>query len=767
MSHLPHVRLRAAVLGCLAALLGAPALAPAQQRPPEPVLPGDAASVKGETRLPRLARLLPQYLADKDWDSLAHALQVLLDLPGALLPERLQDASGRPYVRWYSPHTLASGVVRKLPPEARKVYEDFYGPVARQLLARARAQNDLPALAAVAQRYFHTEAGPEALALLAERQSESGQHLPAALCYRRLLGRPGANPPGLTLYRAALAFRKVGDTKGAARAWKRLEGNVGKDGLDVGGEKLTLDQLKQRLEGVKPLTGAGAAGWPVFRGDAARSGRAAGGPPDLGKPLWQRPTVMDRSDETGEVEQGKEAKQEIDRIFQARLRLSEPSLPGFFPLAAGELVVYRSYLGLTAVLLSEVKDKDGKVEGKPGEIEWKSTYLEGSLGLLFANPPSRQHLQGWLRTYEKFNLGHLLYENPSVGTLACDDRFVYAVDELGLPPPAPLPLAGQKKLPRDLAARVRSNNLDAFELATGKIAWRLGDRERKDDPFSGGSWLGPPLPLGGTIYALHEKAGGAVSLVCVEPAKRKVLASGPLARVQDPYATTLARRLHPAHLAYGGGVLVCPTHAGAVVGVDLATQTPVWAYTYREGRVPPPPPPRFRKPAPPPAPPQQGWRNSAPVIVGDKVVFTAADEDSVHCLNVRDGSLVWRKGKEGDDLYLAGVYAGKVLLVGKASCRALDLASGKEVWRVETGVPSGMGVAAGDTYYLPLLNRAGAQGPAVGVLDLEKGQVVRFLPAGKTAPGNLLFYRGQLISQGPATIAAYPVRKAGQKERVP
>ena len=42
------------------------------------------------------------------------------------------------------------------------------------------------------------------------------------------------------------------------------------------------------------------------------------------------------------------------------------------------------------------------------------------------------------------------------------------------------------------------------------------------------------------------------------------------------------RRTWAAHLAYGEGILVCPTNAGAVFGVNLLENSLVWAYPYRD-----------------------------------------------------------------------------------------------------------------------------------------------------------------------------------------
>ena len=83
-------------------------------------------------------------------------------------------------------------------------------------------------------------------------------------------------------------------------------------------------------------------------------------------------------------------------------------------------------------------------------------------------------------------------------------------------------------------------------------------------------------------------------------------------------------------------------------------------------------------------------------------MFTAPDGGAIHCLSLKDGTFLWQAERK-DDLYIAGIFGGKVVLVGKNSCRALSLADGKtKLWEVETGMPSGQGVASGDFYFLPL-----------------------------------------------------------------
>src|SRR5581483_137883 len=251
-------------------------------------------------------------------------------------------------------------------------------------------------------------------------------------------------------------------------------------------------------------------------------------------------------------------------------------------------------------------------------------------------------------------------------------------------------------------------------------------------------------------------------LVCVDPNTGKIIPPmQTLGIVQQQHRVThdMSRRLNAVHLAYGEGILVCPTNAGEVLGVDLLSRSLAWAYPYREQA------PNTVNLQPIPNQPFVGpgnnfmravssnWKSSPPVIAAGKVVFTAPDASSVHCIHLRDGTPPWSKRQQEGDLYLAGVYGGKVVIVGKNAVRGLDLASGDQVWYVPTNaLPSGQGVANKNIYYLPL-----SKGE-ICAIDLEKGTIKarNRAKAGSIAPGNLVFYEGMVLSQTPREILAYP-----------
>jgi hypothetical protein len=122
----------------------------------------------------------------------------------------------------------------------------------------------------------------------------------------------------------------------------------------------------------------------------------------------------------------------------------------------------------------------------------------------------------------------------------------------------------------------------------------------------------------------------------------------------------------------------------------------------------------------------------------------------------------WRAKRQGD-LYVAGLFGNDVLLVGDKSCRALSVTDGTERWKIDTGRPTGMGVASDGVYYLPLANFGKSAEPEVCALDLRKRTVRTHLKAGKKESfGNLLLYEGRLLSQTAAKVSTFAGKAPGQ-----
>src|SRR5262249_49320155 len=154
------------------------------------------------------------------------------------------------------------------------------------------------------------------------------------------------------------------------------------------------------------------------------------------------------------------------------------------------------------------------------------TDFEGSLVLLLNDAKLRGTTENWLNgVYFPSNFAHLLYENSSVGTLSTDHRLVYAVDDLAVPcPPRYLSqfIWNSAQVDEKMKRLVKGNSLQAFELETGKIAFKLGGSDAgaagggKNDQFNESHFLGAPLPVGGKLYLLNERNDGKLRLFTVE-----------------------------------------------------------------------------------------------------------------------------------------------------------------------------------------------------------------------------------------------------------
>ncbi|HWY85104.1 MAG TPA: PQQ-binding-like beta-propeller repeat protein [Gemmataceae bacterium] len=496
---------------------------------------------------------------------------------------------------------------------------------------------------------------------------------------------------------------------------------------------------------------------------------AHGALPDLNKLRWQRQLLFDKE---GDVEdpRGEEAKSWVDKGLAKAT--DDPIVPGFFPLIINNLVVYRSYYDVRAVYFRDAKDKMGIVVAKAGSIAWKSTDFDGALANLLADSKSKPTLDSWLtRYYSNAGFRSLVYENTFNGTLSSDRRNVYAIDDLSVPAPVDQlqPYTWSSgSISHEVKPLVLQNTLFAINSLYGKLAWRLGGSV--GDPFANSHFLGVPIAVGDKLYVLNEKNSGPTGdselrLLCLDPFKLASLPAGPAVptvlkpimslgtvRQQERVTHDARRRLNAAHLAYGEGVLVCPTHAGTVFGVDPANQRLLWTYSYRE-MAPQPDPKKLQWPVPLPV---THWKACAPVLHDGKVVFTAPDDASLHCLNLASGKLLWKAPPQGD-IYVAGVFNDKVLLVGKAGCRALGLADGKQLWALATGIPSGMGAGNNETFFLPLKKGAESGLPEVCAIDLVQGKIAgRVETRDGNFPGNLLFQNDNVFSQTATGLTAYP-----------
>jgi outer membrane protein assembly factor BamB/tetratricopeptide (TPR) repeat protein len=765
-------RVAVTILAGLSAVLCWPGLAaPQEANRVEDALAGSL-SLLTDKRTTTKLEAAADYAAEEDWKNATGVYQNILDMKQDVLVRLKAPGAKAPRPGWYaSARAEAERQLAALPAAGREFYQLTYGPQAAALLAQARQNKDADLLARVAQRFLYTEAGPAALQALAHQHYRADRLHVAAACYARLLDHLGlARWPAENLYEATVAFRRTGDHAHAELTLKQLLVRADRNVLRLGGRERSAEELRKELDRAAPAPQS--RDWHLFGGNVERSAQAAGGTPFL-VPRWKSKLLH-----TPEGAAQQKLNQAAKVITNDR---HQPLLTAFSPIVVTvtkreqttPVLVYKDYWGVNAINM------------KAGKLEWDSPSnwsLERMLGPR-TEARKQQAITQWLQYYLEANVRpQILFENSVVDTSTTDGKYVYVVEDLAVPPPPDfnprLMNPGLKNLgiSPEIQDAIQHSRLQAFTLVNnGKLTWEVGERGDLSDCH----FRAPPLPLDGKLYMLTEKKE-ELRVVCLDPDTRgKLVWSQPLASAKTPLVQDPIRRTQAAHLACGGGVLVCPTNAGAVFGLDLLTGRILWAYPY--GGNPPPaanpgrvgglptgwvigPDGRPMRVGPAQA---NGWKVTAPIIQDGKVVFTPPDEPSIHCVNLRDGSPVWSQKKLDDDLYLGGVYAGKVLVVGKKSVRGLSLANGQTLWTLETGLPSGQGIASDNVYYLPLKEAGRDREPEICAIDINKGRIVSHArsrprtPGGNDfeVPGNLLFFEGDLISQTPWEITAYPQLK--------
>lgn len=279
---------------------------------------------------------------------------------------------------------------------------------------------------------------------------------------------------------------------------------------------------------------------------------------------------------------------------------------------------------------------------------------------------------------------------------------------------------------------------------------------------------GTPLPLGDQISVLVEERG-QIRLDVLEAATGKPLWSQPLAEVDESRSidnpNSRGRRTAGLSPSMAEGVLVCPTAAGALLALTWQ-RTLLWAYHYpistTEERIAQGIGIGGRRPqnvvvfngqvVPPGA--EHRWIDSVPTLSSGYSVLTPSESNELHCVSLRRGTLSWKLPRK-ENLYVAGIVENMVVLVGRRSVEAVSLAEGKSIWKEpiswgDAGMPSGRGFITGSHLFVPL------DTPEIVDIDLKTGTIVGRSPArGNHVPGNLIAYRGEILSQGVDSLDAF------------
>lgn len=627
----------------------------------------------------------------------------------------------------------ARRLIRDLPPEGRQSYETSYGATAQRLLQAAIEKGDAKALATVAQRYFYTPAGYEAALMLAMDEADAGRHFAAALAYEQLLDAPEAArrfEPALSI-RAASSWMAAGEEEKAREILERLLARGGQS-IEIGGRTRKLESQPEVLAWLRDAVGEpeGVAAqqerqWLTYRGNAAHNGAVSGGLPHL-RVRWEVPLLGPPKLESL-----------FENLIDNLVRTQQVAPIASNVVAAGDYILTRTPQGLLAV------------DFRTGKRIWRSEpQREDVLELLVQSAVNGEDQAANPEPVRAF--ARRLWEDYLYGVISSDGDQVYLVNNLTMPMSQQYELA--PFMGGDLQERTATNKLTAYELATqGKLVWEINGEHAEGD-LAGMFFLGAPLPVGQSLYVLGETKS-AVYLIALNREDGSVEWRQLLASLESSVQLDLRRRLQSMAPSYEAGIIVCPTGAGVVMGVDLAKRSFAWAYrfdavslvdSFNRGREDLGVAGMGRR-----------WTENAVAIADGKVLLTPPESEYLHCVDLQSGKLLW-KIKRDDMTRLACIEDGRILLVGNRKLRSINLADGKPAWKKEmlgldSGVfPAGTGFTSEGKYFLPLTSAE------VIAIDLAEGRIVaRTAPRDGAPLGNLICHRGSVVSQNGAYLDCY------------
>ncbi len=716
-------------------------------------------------------------LAQGQFHEAFSSLQRILDHPrDSFIPSK---ASANGYISLKAKTEALLSTVNK---NGRATYELQFGHEARQQLERALATNNAAQLQDLSRRFFLTKAGFEATYLLGCHYLDHAEPISAALCFERLLAYPAECKkwePVLSL-KTAVCWARGGRPQRSARTLVNLKEAAGQDALELSGRKIPFFETKDDAFGwlaeilgpQKQPVSSPSEEWAVFRGDASRNARSVDSVP-VGEEILVSATLGTSSAyvpaNDSEVSGVRPFTWQFLRarlavLAQLQSESNATTLPATHPLIVGDVIIYRTFRNLKAISVST------------GQLLWKtiapdpafrdlSMFLDNNVTESSENTERLSAQQTMLRNAADRFLKQRAWHDVTSGTLSSDGHAVFAINETGIDGS----FGNLTNNPlRESFAITGHNKLTAFEVRSGRFLWEVGgpsDAEIEDHRgqyelgAAGSFFLGPPLPHKKLLFCLVE-TNGEIRLEARNPASGKLDWEQPLMMPDLSVIQNSLRRQSGISPAYADGFMVCPTTAGSIVAVNLDRRVLSWVYQYptkierhtetnpfarrfrgRRGRV-------YSMAS---FNDESRWVDAVPTIADGRVILTPRDSNELHCVNLDDGSLAWKKPR-GEKMYVAAVHDGAVVVVGRSKVQAFRLDDGEPVWKHElpVPVPSGRGVHVRNVYHLPLSTGD------VATIDLRTGSLLaRSRARQKYSPGNLVAAKSALVSQSSDAIVVF------------
>ena len=639
-------------------------------------------------------------------------------------------------------------LLKQFPQEYRDRFSENNQLQAEQLLKDAQKSNQLSDDALLANWFFHTPAGHQAVDYLGTVHMDRGEFAMAAYRFESLFA---ANAPLTESIRwktkAALAYQLTGQADKA----KAMILQIQPEQTDLTSRKTRELHaiVKNSISAKQPLL---KEYWQ-HNDSTVRTGASAYTQPLL-LPRWRVPIT--------------EHQPIIETIGMLNADLKNSSralIPASVPITVKGKVIFRTLNGIRIV------------DQSSGETLWQTQVDISAEEILSLGPQQYQYYPynySSSQSADYHPLTSLLYRDLVYGTLSSDGERLFALENLAVLSNANPGSYTYSSRPNDPYRRNwDTNKITAYDIDSGRPLWEIGDAENNevfDLPLAGHFFFGVPVVGGNNLYVIGEKER-EIRLHVLNRTTGRPIWSQLLAYADISIDRDIGRRWWSAQANVQSGVIVCPTTLGWLVAIDSVNHRLLWAQRYTQ----PQKQNSTRRSRRTNVAVQRSilntrWSHPAPIIANNRVIFTPPENDQLFCFDLQTGKKVWKIAKNSSEkLFVAGVIGDKVLCINKESMSAFSLANGNQFWIhnfiKKNGVPAGKGLSLVKHNRNQLETQSASQNLATHYLlpmsskklilvDLENGRVTENYQYDKPL-GNLTLHHGRICSLSSTEITCF------------
>lgn len=634
----------------------------------------------------------------------------------------LVEESAEQWQEYRDSRSVIEALLGSLPADALQSYRRQAEPLARSQFLKAVRNSDFEAVRALPSRFPLTDSARDSLRFLAAWHLDRQEFAAANAVARRLTRQTNLSPSHLE------AARRVAD-------WCVV--NLAEQQAAAAASEAVSESRRQL-----PIRAE------LF--------------PSLTQPDWQVDSGLD--DEAATLTR---------HALHEHFEQSIPILPRAQPLVVDRVVVRRS--------LTQVSAHDLET----GRRLWVSESVSEA-----GQSASRLTMNLSLQELMSQKLARGLQVDSLQSRLSSDGERIFTVESGAGVMPGQMPSRSTLLLGSNNQSQTQ-NRIVARHLRTGKVEWNLTTDSMiaalpdvTQNVEIGGKvgdvyFCGLPTLVDQNVLGLVQ-LGDSLRIYAVNRSTGQLDWSLDIAEVPRLSPADSDWRSLDCRVTLIDGVLVCPTGAGLLIGVDLGTRTVIWSRRYSRADTPLEVTRLPFAPARPQRPWWQGWRdnklllaeaarssapgqNSPPPIDNSILIVAGPDADGVNALDPRSGRRLWSLAIESPVDLVSDLE--RIVIVSRHFVWAVDAASGKVIWKTPCREPVGTG------YTLNILTDTGskarstyhvfpARGGSLVAVNCDDGSMLESVDRLQSLSGSLVSAGDRIVSLNPDRLSTWSILSA-------